>query len=121
MDPQKSLDASIGSALDANGLGAQFTFDTSLDAALDAAGEQGRPLAAETAQPRGRKRGCGFRSEEIVRAVLEKLLGCELPCSRPEWLGGLELDGYCEARGVAFEYNARFAPQFCQVSVFSTA
>jgi hypothetical protein len=53
----------------------------------------------------------GGAKEKSVRNVLERLLNTKFPKVRPAWLtnpetgGGLELDGYSEERGVAFEYQ----------------
>jgi hypothetical protein len=50
------------------------------------------------------------RGERITRAYFEALFGEKFPKCRPSWLQGdygvaLELDGYCEARGLAFEHQ----------------
>jgi hypothetical protein len=45
-------------------------------------------------------------SEEMCRAVMEKLLpDYKFPNKRPDFMEGLELDGYCEKLKIAFEYN----------------
>jgi hypothetical protein len=49
----------------------------------------------------------GYRSEELCRDIFEKYLVEEFPTKRPEWLEGLELDGYNEEVNIAFEYNGR--------------
>jgi len=51
-------------------------------------------------------------SERVCKVALENGLGRSFPKARPEWLvnerGNLmELDGYCEQLGIAFEYNGR--------------
>lgn len=43
--------------------------------------------------------------EVICRLFLEELFGTEFPCMHPEWLNGLELDGFSETLGLAFEHN----------------
>ena len=52
------------------------------------------------------------KSEEVTRTVFEQLLGRRFPKKRPRWLRNsrgrqMELDGYCEELGVAFEYQGR--------------
>jgi hypothetical protein len=47
----------------------------------------------------------GYRSEELCRDIFETHLVEEFPTKRPEWLEGLELDGYNEEVNIAFEYN----------------
>lgn len=55
--------------------------------------------------------GCGqcsrFKSERLCRDLLQSYLGHNFPKARPAWLGGLELDGYCEELGLAFEYQGK--------------
>lgn len=53
---------------------------------------------------------CKHTTESICREVLEEVFDCKFPKVRPSWLVGannclLELDGYCEDLGLAFEYN----------------
>ena len=48
-----------------------------------------------------------LKSELFVRKVLENLTGKQFPKVRPEWLLGLELDGYCEDEKLAFEYQGQ--------------
>ena len=50
---------------------------------------------------------CLFKSEQACRSIIEAMTGKAFPKRRPSWLNGLELDGYCEELGVAFEYNGR--------------
>jgi hypothetical protein len=50
------------------------------------------------------------RGERITRALFESLFGKRFPKSRPPWLlttrgTQMELDGYCEELGVAFEHQ----------------
>jgi hypothetical protein len=51
------------------------------------------------------------RSERLVRACFEQLFGKPFPRARPKWLRNIstgfpmELDGYCEPLGVAFEHQ----------------
>jgi hypothetical protein len=47
---------------------------------------------------------CGVgRGESLVRAAFEEALGVEFQSIRPDWLGGLELDGYAPSIWTAFE------------------
>ena len=53
-----------------------------------------------------------FISEEICRAFFESLFGQPFPKTRPEWLRApsgrrLELDGFCEPLGMAFEHHGQ--------------
>lgn len=48
---------------------------------------------------------CRYKNEQECRAILEALTRKAFPKCKPEWLQGLELDGYCRDLGVAFEYN----------------
>ncbi len=50
---------------------------------------------------------CGFKglSEGCAREIFERLLSIKLPKRRPPFLNGLELDGYDDDLGLAFEYN----------------
>lgn len=45
------------------------------------------------------------KSERICRAYFEQLFGHSFPKTRPKWLKGLELDGYCHELKLAFEHN----------------
>lgn len=51
------------------------------------------------------------KNEKVCRDVFEKLFNKKFPKSKPKWLINpktgwkLELDGYCEELGIAFEYN----------------
>ena len=47
----------------------------------------------------------GYRSEELCREIIEDNLLEKFPKKRPDWLHGLELDGYNEELNIAFEYN----------------
>jgi len=44
-------------------------------------------------------------SERICRAYFEQIFENQFPKSYPEWLNGLELDGYCERLRLAFEHQ----------------
>jgi hypothetical protein len=46
-----------------------------------------------------------FRTESLCRSAFEYLVGFKFVKCRPEFLDGLELDGYCEKFNIAFEYN----------------
>lgn len=51
-----------------------------------------------------------FLSERICRGYFEAIFGNKFPKVRPEWMktyakGRLELDGYCEKLGIAFEHQ----------------
>lgn len=54
---------------------------------------------------------CLNKGELITRAIFEATFeGCKFPKSKPQWLElatgqRLELDGYCEPLGIAFEYQ----------------
>lgn len=50
------------------------------------------------------------KSERICRDIFEQMFGLPFPKLRPNWLLSsmarkMELDGYCEPLGIAFEYN----------------
>ena len=59
---------------------------------------------------------CKFVREGLCRRTFETLTGHKFPKKRPAWLMGLELDGYCEELGVAFEYHGKqhseYVPHF---------
>lgn len=60
--------------------------------------------------------------EQIVRSIFEEYFNEKFPHIRPQWLKGnkgytLELDGYCEKLGIAFEYNG--AQHYKVISVFN--
>jgi hypothetical protein len=46
-----------------------------------------------------------FKREKECRRWFEHFTGIGFPKLRPVWLGGLELDGYCESLNLAFEYQ----------------
>lgn len=50
---------------------------------------------------------CRFKAESRCRSIFEHLLGKRFSKSRPQWLQGLELDGYCQELSLAFEYQGR--------------
>ena len=47
----------------------------------------------------------GSHSEELARTLMEECYGEKFQKVRPEWLDGLELDGYNEDLKIGFEYN----------------
>lgn len=51
--------------------------------------------------------GGRFFGEEIVRALLQAMFNDAFPNVFPRWLKGLQLDGYCERLGIAFEHQGR--------------
>ena len=62
-----------------------------------------------------------FLKEEICRSVFEHLFNKKFPKQKPTWLlnsrgNRMELDGFCEELGIAFEYNGE---QHFQVGRFS--
>jgi len=48
-----------------------------------------------------------FKSESLCRSILNNLTNSNFIKARPKFLGGLELDGYCEELKCAFEYNGK--------------
>lgn len=48
---------------------------------------------------------CKFKNEQECRDIIEKSTGKKFVKCRPDWLEGLELDGYCDELKMAFEYN----------------
>ena len=48
---------------------------------------------------------CRLKKESECRRIIERLTGKKFPKRRPDWLDGLELDGYCEEIEIAFEYQ----------------
>ena len=48
---------------------------------------------------------CLYKSEAVSRDIIEEEMGYKFPKDRPEFLEGLELDGYCPELNMAFEYN----------------
>ncbi len=57
-----------------------------------------------------------FQSERLARELIENLMQKPFMKIRPDWLEGLELDGYCEEEKMAFEYQGeqhyKFIPFF---------
>ena len=54
----------------------------------------------------------GSKSEELVRVTMEQIFGVKFKRVRPDWLKNdlnvpMELDGYAEELGIAFEYQGR--------------
>ena len=56
------------------------------------------------------------RSEKSCREIFEEHYEVKFPTKKPKWLKGLELDGYNEELGIAFEYNGKqhyeYVPHF---------
>lgn len=50
---------------------------------------------------------CRFKSESACREILENIYQVPFPKKRLAEMEYLELDGYCEEFGIAFEYNGR--------------
>lgn len=48
-----------------------------------------------------------YKSEEEVRAIIEKLTRRKFPPAKPDWLHGLKLDGYNKNLAIAFEYQGQ--------------
>lgn len=48
---------------------------------------------------------CRFKNEQVCRETFETLTQKNFAKCKPKWLQGLELDGYCEELGIAFEYQ----------------
>lgn len=48
---------------------------------------------------------CRFKNEDECRKIIERLTKKKFPKKRPNWLGGLELDGYNSQLEIAFEYQ----------------
>lgn len=59
---------------------------------------------------------CRFKSEEKCRDIFEDIYGYDFVKKRLKCMEGLELDGYCEDLGIAFEYDGlqhvKFIPHF---------
>lgn len=67
--------------------------------------------------------GCPYcrplRSENFTREVFEDYFrGYSFPKVRPSFLGGLELDGYCQDLNLAFEYDGQ--QHFQWIKAFSS-
>lgn len=65
------------------------------------------PQSYEVVVNRGNwcKRCSGSIAERYVISLLEAAFGAKFPSVRPEWLGGMELDGYCAELGLAVEVH----------------
>lgn len=57
-----------------------------------------------------------LKSEQIARSLLEQALEAPFPKVRPEWLRGLELDGFNAERKLAFEYQGKWHETDAQAS-----
>jgi hypothetical protein len=59
---------------------------------------------------------CLYKSESMIRDIIEEEMGYKFPNTRPAFLEGLELDGYCPELNMAFEYNGiqhyEYVPHF---------
>ena len=59
---------------------------------------------------------CLYKSESMSRDIIEEEMGYKFPNTRPAFLEGLELDGYCPELNMAFEYNGiqhyEYVPHF---------
>ena len=57
-----------------------------------------------------------LRTEKLVRNIIEQLAQCKFIKCRPQWLDGLEMDGYNDEEKIAFEYNGiqhyKYTPYF---------
>ena len=68
-------------------------------------------FTARKRKVKAKKKRMATTREEKCRDLFEELTGHAYPTSRPSWLKNpqtnrrLELDGYCEELGSAFEYN----------------
>jgi hypothetical protein len=49
-----------------------------------------------------------FLGERACREILRQLTSYTFIKSRPKWLNGLELDGYCKELSLAFEYDGEY-------------
>lgn len=49
--------------------------------------------------------GVPSKSEDRVREIFEEIFNAKFPTVNPDWLGGLELDGYNAKLGVGFEFQ----------------
>lgn len=60
--------------------------------------------------------GGASRSEDATRDIFVEIFDAKFPTARPDWLGGLELDGYNERLGVGFEFqgpqHTKFSPRY---------
>lgn len=50
---------------------------------------------------------CKYKNEADCRTIIEGFTKLKFPKNRPKWLDKLELDGYCEKLGIAFEYQGQ--------------
>jgi len=48
-----------------------------------------------------------WKSERLCREIFQSFMGYNFPKKRPEFLQGLELDGFCKELNLAFEYQGR--------------
>lgn len=53
------------------------------------------------------KRGswCSTCNQSVSERLTREIFGRKFPNTRPDFIQRLELDGYCEDIGIAFEYN----------------
>lgn len=80
---------------------------------------QGHTFEMDLDHVRHRKQWCPYcstgRSEKMTRSIFKELLQDEFPKKKPSWLQGLELDGFCEEKKLAFEYQGEQHYRFVRI------